>query len=126
LDSNQPIPAGQVSAAVTSAPSGAVFTTTYATRTVKVFSITEGEVDSIATTNTQSTAYFSTFSALASLGLSVYVNAAFYDQVTPAGKVLMYVGAPVLITLSLLFAGLGFYIRRRRSSTWDRIKRESQ
>lgn len=115
------IPSGQ-------SAQGAIFTPAYVERVVRVFAIQEGEVDSIALANTLSTVFFSIFSGLATLALSIWVNASFYSSTAmpPAAEVLCKFGAPICVALSLVFLALGFWIRRRRSSTWERIQKESK
>ena len=71
-------------------PAGAKLITAYVERRVRVFAITESEVDTIGQLNAQSNSFFAMAAFLLASCIGVYVNASFYDPKTvpPAAEIL--------------------------------------
>lgn len=107
-------------------PRGAIVTTAYAEREVKVFGILESEARMISTFNTLSTTFFSVSSGLVSVAIGIWINGAFAEKPTPAGQLLSSFAAPSLCVLAVVFLVLGIWARSSRGSTWDTIQRESK
>jgi hypothetical protein len=91
---------------------------------MKVYAINENEVSTISSFNTQATFYFAIASFLTSAILSVYTNAAFYSQLTPAGQ-LATAYAPYVLAIAAAFFAMGLTAIWRRRRLWENIKSES-
>ncbi len=104
---------------------GATILTAYAERQVKAYPIFETELDSISFLNTQVLVYFSVGSALLSFAVGIWTNAAFAENLTPAGTLLARVAGPLLCVASAAAYLLGLNARRSRVSQWMKIKQES-
>jgi hypothetical protein len=104
---------------------GSSLTPLYVERRMKIYAVPEFEFDSLATRNTQETTFYSVGSFLLSAALSVWVNAAFYTEITPPAFIMMIFVAPLVTLLSGVFFWLGRQNGKSRQSTWDRIKNES-
>jgi hypothetical protein len=107
-------------------PRGAILTTAYAEREVKVLAVLDNEVHSISTFNTLTTAFVSAGTSLISIAIGIWANGAFADKLTPEGTVLSHFGAPLLCALGLLMYYLASWAYRTRQSTLDAIKVESK
>ena len=105
---------------------GATIQSTYLTRDIPVYGIQEHEVESLSTLNTQAASYFSAASALVAFGLSIAVNAAFYDTLTPMAIVALKVIMPICLLVALAFFLMGRYARKRGNDVWSRIKAQSR
>lgn len=92
---------------------------------MKAFAVFESDLEGLAYFNTLATTFFSCSSGFASLAIGIITNAAFVEQATAAGDLLVRVGTPILGALTLLFLGLGFWSQRRKASTLHKIKTES-
>jgi hypothetical protein len=97
----------------------------YLERRLKVYGVTENEVDSLATRNTQATTFYSVGAFVLSAALGIWINAVFYTQTPPTAEVAKYLGAPIFIVISGALFWLGWRTDRSRKSTWDAIKSES-
>jgi hypothetical protein len=97
----------------------------YVERKMKVYAITESEVESLSTRNAQATAFYSAGAFFLSAALSVWVNAVFYTDLPPTAVVAKYFGAPLILLIALILFGLGFHATKSRKSTWEAIKLES-
>jgi hypothetical protein len=97
----------------------------YVERQMKVYAVTEGEVESLSTLNAQTTIFYSVGSFLASAAISIWVNAVFYTEIPPAALVAKYIVAPLVLLVSSAFFFLGWHATRSRRSTWEVLKRES-
>lgn len=104
---------------------GAVIQSTYLTRDIPVYGIQEHEVESLATLNTQSSSWFSAASASAAFGLSIAVNAAFYEILTPTAMITLKV-MPLCFCIAVIFSLMGWYARKRGNDVWSRIKAQSR
>ena len=97
----------------------------YVERKMKVYAVTESEVDSLSTRNAQATAFYSAGAFFLSASLSVWVNAVFYTDIPPAASVAKIYGAPLVLILAIVLFALGLHAAKSRKSTWEAIKRES-
>lgn len=109
----------------TEAETGALVRTVYATRTMKVYAIPENELRSLSLLNTLSMAFFSASSGFLSFAIGLWINAAFQSTLTPAGKILSIVGAPIAVILSIIFGGLGIWAWKTRKSGLETVEKES-
>jgi hypothetical protein len=107
-------------------PRGAILTTAYAEREVKVLAVLENEVQTISTFNTLTTAFFSAGTSLISIAVGIWANGAFSEKLTPEGTVLSHFGAPILCVLGLLMYYLASWAYRTRKSALDSIRAESK
>lgn len=113
------------SPSVPSAAVGATFQSEYMGRTMKCYPVHETEMESLATLNTQSTAFFSVGSALIALAAGILTNAAFADHLTAAAMVACLVAAPALVCVAAVYFWLGREATRKRSTLWMRITGEA-
>ncbi len=97
----------------------------YVERKMKVYAITEHELESLSTRNAQTTAFYSIGSFILSAAISVWGNAIFYTELPAPALVAKYYGAPLSGLMALVFFGLGLHAARSRKSTWQQIKAES-
>lgn len=106
---------------------GAMLQTAYATRSIVVYAIHEGEIDSISSMNTLSMFFLSIGSFFLAASLSVYVNASFATgELPPTAKIACNIIAPCGIAIAVISFGIAGWAIYRRGSTWKRIKRESK
>jgi hypothetical protein len=92
---------------------------------MKAFAIAEHEVRTISMMNTLATIFFSVGTTCLGFAIGIWTNAMFYETLTPEGRILSHMAAPILCAFALIFAGLGIWSLRSRSATWDAIRRES-
>ncbi len=97
----------------------------YVERQMKVYAVTEGEVGSLSTLNAQATVFYSAASFSLSAAISIWINAIFYTELTPAAAVAKLYVAPAILLLAAVLYYLGWHATKSRRSTWDAIKRES-
>jgi hypothetical protein len=109
----------------TESPRGATVKTTYVERQVKAFAVFDTEVDVLSSLNAQATVFFSVASAALSFAVSIWANAAFYSELTPAGQIASHIVAPALLVVAVLFVGLGVHAWTRRTSTVNAIRQQS-
>lgn len=105
---------------------GATITHTYAERAVRVYGVSESEIDALAMYNTLATVFVAVMSSLIAYAIGIWTNAAFAEKLTPAGEVLSKVVGPWLCVLAGVFALLAIWAIWRRHSTWKEIKKESK
>jgi hypothetical protein len=115
------IPTPETGAAAT----GATLHAQYMGRTMKCYPVHETEMDSLASMNTQATAFFSAASAFAAYAVGIWTNASFADKLTATAEVASMMVGPILIVVAFFFAGLGIYTVARRRSLWKKIKSEA-
>jgi hypothetical protein len=107
-------------------PAGALVKSSYLERDVLVYGMLEPEAEMLSSLNGQVTIYFSLASAVASVAIGIWINAAFAEKLTSTGDAATHLLAPACLVLSAIFALLGIGIRRTRSTMWERIKRQSR
>jgi len=105
---------------------GAIITMAYVGREVKTFGVLEPELQTLAFFNTLSTILFSLTSSFVSIAIGIWVTAAFTEKPTPAGELLVRVGAPVLCALALVALVLGLWALWSRHSTVKAIRERSK
>lgn len=93
---------------------------------MRVYGIFESEVTSISMMNSLATSAFSIASALLSFAVAIWINATFYQTLTPEAVVLSHVVAPGLCVLSVAGCGLGAFALISRRGTWRAIQQESR
>jgi hypothetical protein len=121
-ESGPPNLSGQTAPAV----AGASVQPQYAKRVMKVYAINENEVTTITSLNTQATFFFSLASFLTSAAISIFTNAVFYTELTPAGVLAKEYVAPMLCVVSVALIIIGVTNLWRRRKLWNEIRRESQ
>lgn len=109
----------------TQVQSGAAVQPQYGTRKMQMYLINEAEVNQLSSLNGLATIFFSLGSFLASAAIGIYVNAIFYDTLTPAGAIAKGYVVPTVGIVSLAFFGIAFYSMYQRSNVWKTIRRES-
>jgi len=107
-------------------PRGAIITTAYAERKVRVLAVLESEVHSISAFNTLATTFFSIGSALISIAIGIWANGAFAEKLTPEGIVLSKFVSPLLCFLAILMYAIAIWAVRSRRNKLDVIRTESK
>jgi hypothetical protein len=107
-------------------PRGAIVTTAYVERQVKVLAVLENEVNSFSIFNTLTTAFVSAGTSLISIAAGISASGMFAEKLTPEGVVLFHFGAPLLCAFGLLMYYLANWAYRTRKSTLDAIRGESK
>jgi hypothetical protein len=97
----------------------------YMGRTMNTYPVSESEMENISSLSGQTTVRFSIASLLLGLAGSIWINAIFYTEWTPAGQLAAHYIAPLLLLFSIGYAIGGFFARNKRASAWERIKNES-
>jgi membrane protein DedA with SNARE-associated domain len=111
---------------VSRADKGATVETVYVKRQIVAYAVFETEVASISSLNAQTTVFFSIASALVSFAAGIWANALFSEKLTAAGEVAAYIGAPLLVVIAVVFAGLGYHAFKTRKSQVEDIRRQSE
>lgn len=104
---------------------GSSVTPVYTRRNMTMYALTESEVSTISSVNTQVSVDFALSSFLFSAALGVYTNSIFYNELNPAGSLAKYYAAPITVALGLVFLVRGVAGVRRRSKLWSGLKAES-
>jgi hypothetical protein len=107
-------------------PSGAIMQPRYMGRVMNTYPVSEPEMENISSLSAAVTTRFSAASLLFGLAASIWTNALFYTDLTPAGMLATRWLGPFLLFLSIGFVAGGIYARSRRVSAWEKIKQESQ
>ena len=94
-------------------------------RTMNTYPVSEHEMENISSLSAQATVRFSVASLLLALAASIWINAIFYTQLTPAGELATHYVAPLLLLFSIGHAIGGFFAQRKRASAWEKIKSDS-
>jgi hypothetical protein len=105
---------------------GATVNNLYVQREVKVYGIHESEVDTLSYLNDQATIFFASASFLGVVAVTIWLNLEFAEHSTPTGDMLMEYVAPFLLIISLVLLYIARSATKRRSSTWDAVKRGSR
>jgi hypothetical protein len=111
--------------ATTGISAGAVVTTTYVERQMKAYAVYEDEVNSLSYLNTQSTIFFAVSASFISFAVSIWINAIFYTDLTPAGQIASGYIAWMLLLIGIIFAALAAHAVRKRATAWRSIIRGS-
>lgn len=104
---------------------GSSVTPVYTRRNMTMYALTESEVSTISSVNTQVSVDFALSSFLFSAALGVYTNSIFYNELNAAGSLAKYYAAPITFALGLVFLVRGVAGVRRRSKLWSGLKAES-
>ena len=110
----------------TESPRGATVETYGVRRRVKVFGILDHEMETLSSLNAQATVFFSVAASLASSAYTISISAGFAEKLTSSGELLNRVAQPALYGLGVVFACLGLWAWRKRTSTMARIRKESE
>jgi amino acid permease len=105
---------------------GATVSNLYVQREVKVYGIHESEVDTLSYLNDQATIFFTTASFLGGVAITIWLNWAFAERATLTGDILTEYIAPLLLIISLVLLYVARSATKRRSSTWEEVKRGSR
>jgi hypothetical protein len=106
-------------------PSGATMQPRYMGRIMNTYPVSEPEMEHISLLNAQATTLYSIATFLLGVGISIWVNASFYTQLTPEATVATKYVAPFLILFAALCALGGCWSQYKRKGAWEKIKRES-
>jgi hypothetical protein len=106
-------------------PSGATMRPQYMGRTMTTYPVSEPEMEQISSLSAQVTTRFSVATLLLGLGASIWINAVFATDLTPAGQLASQYVAPLLLLFSAGYAAGGIIARRNRASAWERIKSDA-
>jgi hypothetical protein len=106
-------------------PSGATMQPRYMGRTMIMYPVSETELENISSLSGQVTFRFSLTTLFLGLAASIWTNAVFYTELTPAGVLAAHFVGPVLLALATVCGFGGCYSIWKRKSAWDTIKRES-
>lgn len=98
----------------------------YVRRDVTVFGIMDSELDNIGTWNKFSSLMFALTGAGLSAAATLYFESHLSPEMTPAGEVLVVVGAPLCLAIGVGCLGLGIIFQWKRGSVLNRIKKESK
>ena len=97
----------------------------YMGRTMNTYPVSEPEMEFISMLNAQATVRYSAATFIFGIALSIWINATFYEQLTPLAQLTTRYGAPFFLFISALFAIGGGMAQYQRGSIWDKIKAES-
>jgi hypothetical protein len=98
----------------------------YTKRSMKYYSVTDTEANSLASEGVTASVYFAVGTFLLSAALSIYTNWIFIDAVNASGKLAKAYVAPILIVLGAISIGMGIFAHKRGSKLWDDIKSHSE
>jgi hypothetical protein len=107
-------------------PSGATMQPRYMGRIMNTYPVSEPEMNNISSLSAQVSVRFSLASLAFGLGASIWTNAVFYSELTPAGVLATKYVAPGVLIISTLFVVGGIWSMVRRHNAWEQIKKESQ
>lgn len=96
------------------------------TRQMKVYAVSENELQHVSLLNVLSMAFYSVGSALLSFAGTIWLAAQFDGTESPVSKVLYGYVMPTAAVLALVFYGLGLFTQRNRGAVISTIKRESK
>ena len=108
-----------------SVPAGATMRPKYMGRTMTTYPVSEPEMEQISSLSGQVTVRFSIASLLLGLAASIWTNAIFVTEMTPAGQLASLYAAPILLIFSLGYAVGGYLARRNRANAWEKIKSDA-
>jgi hypothetical protein len=94
-------------------------------RIMNTYPVSEPEMEHISSLSAQAIVRYSIASLLFGLSTSIWINATFYLELTPAADMATKYIAPFLLIFSTGFAGGGIWAQWKRKSAWERIKTES-
>jgi hypothetical protein len=106
-------------------PSGATMRPRYMGRVMNTYPVSEPEMENISSLSAQTTIRFSVASLLLGLASSIWINATFYTDLTPEGRLASHYVAPAFLVFALGFAVGGIIAYFKRGSAWERIKTDS-
>jgi hypothetical protein len=106
-------------------PSGAIMQPRYMGRVMNTYPVSEPEMNNISSLSAQVTVRFSLASLAFGLGASIWVNAVFYTELTPAGVLATKYVAPVVLVIAGLLVIGGIWSIMLRKNAWEQIKKES-
>jgi hypothetical protein len=107
-------------------PSGATMQPRYMGRIMNTYPVSEPEMNNISSLSAQITVRFSLASLAFGLGASIWINAVFYTELTPAGVLATKYVAPVILVIAGLLVIGGIWSICLRHNAWEQIKKESQ
>lgn len=97
---------------------------------MKVFPVHESDISSLSLLNNLVTLFFSGASATLLFGIGILVDLAIEGhfvagQTTESGRVLLLVVVPICIVFTVALTLIGFWVRGKRQSIWQKIEDES-
>lgn len=105
---------------------GAVFQTTYVSRSVNAYPLHDSDIESLSLFNNLSTLFFNFCSFLLALALGIWTNAAFVERPTAEGQILAWVAAPIMIFFSVVFLGWAIWAHVKRKTIWSEIRKTAK
>ena len=98
----------------------------YVRRDMKIYGVTDSELETIGATNTQTSAFTAAGTALFSFAVAIWVSATYQSEPTPAGEILNGPVAWGCVAFAAFFILLGVRTYRRRGSLLSIVKRQSE
>jgi hypothetical protein len=106
-------------------PSGAIMQPRYMGRIMNTYPVSEPEMNNISSLSAQVAVRFSLASLLFGLAASIWINAVFYTELTPAGVLATKYLAPCFFVASALLVIGGVWSIVLRRNAWEQIRKES-
>jgi hypothetical protein len=107
-------------------PSGATMQPRYMGRIMNTYPVSEAELEQVSSLSGQATARFSLATFLVGIGVSPWINAMFYTELTPEAKIATKFVAPLLVGFGVVSALAGCWAQYKRLNAWAKIKAESK
>ena len=105
---------------------GSTFNMLYGERSMKGFPVTEDELDTISTYNTQTQTFIGVGSFFASLLVGSIWDPIMAVTLTPAGELLAVIGPWIFSGAALVFYFLAWRSNRARANMVERIKNQTR
>jgi hypothetical protein len=106
-------------------PSGAIMQPRYMGRIMNTYPVSEPEMEHISSLSAQTMIRYSLASLLFGIGVSIWINASFYTELTPEAKIATKYIAPFLMLAAFGFVCGAAWSQYKRRGAWERIKAES-
>jgi hypothetical protein len=97
----------------------------YMGRIMNTYPVSESEMTNISSLSAQVAVRFSMASLLFGLGASIWINAVFYSELTPAGVLATKYVAPLTMAMAALSVIGGVWSIMLRKNAWEQIRKES-
>ena len=106
---------------------GARFIPDYIERCPPMWAVGDIDMMAISALESEARGYFSLGSFFFGIGVNIVLGASLSSTpLSEVGNFLLYKGSAFLGVMALIFFGLGWRANERRTSIWERIKKESR